>query len=50
MIVIVVVDGVEVEADTSGRLGVVRYPEEQSALCSVMHLSKGDFAHPDRSQ
>lgn len=31
------VDGEDVEAETTGRLGAVRYPEVQSALSSMMH-------------
>lgn len=31
------VDGEDVEVETTGRLGAVRYPEVQSALSSIMH-------------
>ena len=33
----VLVDGEDVEVETTGRLGAVRYPEVQSALSSIMH-------------
>eukprot|EP01037_Dinobryon_pediforme_P019941 gene19941-20451_t len=36
-------DGQEVEADTTGCLGVVGYPEEQSALSSLAHLPGSDW-------
>ena len=46
VLLFLLVDGEEVETETTGRLGVVRYPEAQSALSSIMHQSSPNLNGP----